>query len=94
MKYTTIDSFLNTQLRVQKNAYRQKHAHLSVQNIIKYEGFKLAYRRLIFLNEEEINLEELLNYLRKLIKEETPDCLKGNSELKRLIRIYDLLKYK
>lgn len=94
LRYTTIDSFLNSQLRIQKNAYRQKHAHMSVQNIVKYEGFRLAYRRLIFLNKEEINLEELLNYLRKLIKDETPDCLKGNSELKRLIRIYDLLKYK
>lgn len=41
-----------------------------------------------------MELDELLEYLQNYIKENTPNCLKNNSELKRLIRMYDLLKYK
>ena len=94
LKYQTIDDFLNQQLRIQKSKYHKKYGTLSIQDVIKYEGFKLAYRRLVFLTETEFNVLELLTYLQKLIKQESPECLKGNSELKRLIRIYDLLKYK
>nr|DAH87565.1 MAG TPA: hypothetical protein [Caudoviricetes sp.] len=36
----------------------------------------------------------LLKYLQKLLKNNAQKLLHGNSELKRLIRMYDLLKYK
>ena len=94
LKYQNIDDFLNQQLRAQKNSYHKKYGKLSIQNVIEYEGFKFAYRKLIFLTEAEFNVAELLDYLQNLIMQESPECLKGNSELKRLIRIYDLLRYK
>ena len=43
--------------------------------------------------EDEINLADLLGYLRQLIGADRK-VINGNSELKRLIRIYDFLKYK
>lgn len=38
-------------------------------------------------------MNDLLAYLRKLIAEDRK-VINGNTELKRLIRIYDFLKYK
>lgn len=94
LKYTEIDNFLNEQLRKQKVSYHKTYSDLNVSRVIEIEGTELAYRKLIFLNEDEINISELLNYLQKYLREKTVKCLYGNSELKRLIRIYDLLKYK
>ncbi len=59
----------------------------------EYSGNEFQYD-IIFLNEEEIDCGELLNYLQNYLKKNTSRCLNGNSELKRLIRMYDLLKYK
>lgn len=94
LKYTEIDKFLNEQLRRQKTSYHKLYNELSVAKVIEVEGFEQAYRKLIFLNEDEMDHAELLVYLQKFLKEKTPKCLNGNSELKRLIRMYDLLKYK
>ena len=94
LKYTDIDKFLNEQLRKQKNTYRKTYAPLDISKIIELEGFDLAYRKLIFLNENEIDCAKLLSYLRKLLKNNAQKLLHGNSELKRLIRMYDLVKYK
>ena len=43
--------------------------------------------------EDELDLSELLEYLRALITDDRK-IIHGNSELKRLIRMYDFLKYK
>lgn len=43
--------------------------------------------------EDELDLSELLEYLRALITDDRK-IIDGNSELKRLIRMYDFLKYK
>lgn len=94
LKYTTIDCFLNEQLRKQKMSYHKTNGSLSVQRVVEIEGETQAFRKLIFLNEEEIDCGELLNYLQNYLKKNTSRCLNGNSELKRLIRMYDLLKYK
>ncbi len=94
LKYTEIDKFLNGQLRKQKSTYHRSYSDLSVAKVIEIEGEEQAYRKLIFLNEEEIDCADLLKYLQKFLKQNTPKCLNGNSELKRLIRMYDLLKYK
>lgn len=94
LKHRTIDSFLNQQLRIQKANYRKSIYDLSVNGIIKNETMELAYKKLIFLEEKEIQIDELKEYLQKYIKTYTPSCLKNNPELKRLIRIYDLVKYK
>lgn len=94
LKYTDIDKFLNEQLRKQKNTYHKTYDNLSVPKIIELEGFDYAYKKLIFLNEEEMDCSALLKYLQKLLKNNAQKLLHGNSELKRLIRMYDLLKYK
>lgn len=94
LKYTEIDKFLNEQLRKQKVTYHKTYEDLSVKKVVKMEGEDQAYRKLIFLNEEEIECDDLLEYLQNILKANTPKCLYGNSELKRLIRMYDLLKYK
>lgn len=74
--------------------YHRTYADLSVKRVIEIEGEDQAYRKLIFLNEDEIDCSELLSYLQGILKKNTPKMLNGNSELKRLIRMYDLLKYK
>ena len=94
LKYTEVDKFLNEQLRKQKISYHKAYENLSVAKVIEIEGFEQAYRKLIFLYERELDCTALLRYLQNFLKENTPKCLNGNSELKRLIRIYDLLKYK
>lgn len=94
LKYTDIDKFLNEQLRKQKASYHKTYTELSVKRVIEIEGEEQAYRKLIFLNENEIDCSELLSYLQEILKKNTPKVLNGNSELKRLIRMYDLLKYK
>lgn len=94
IKHGTVDSFLNKQLRIQKTNYRRNASDLSVKGIIETESMEAAYKRLIFLEESEIDIGELEEYLQSYIKNHTPDCLKNNPELKRLIRIYDLIKYK
>ena len=94
LKHGTVDSFLNAQLRIQKENYRKSAGDLSVKGIISNETYESAYKKLIFLEESEIEVSELKDYLQKYIKDHTPNCLKNNPELKRLIRIYDLVKYK
>lgn len=94
LKYTKIDDFLNEQLRKQKITYHKTYSALSIARVIELEGFDSAYRKLIFLNEDEIDCTELLKYLQKLLKNNAQKLLNSNSELKRLIRMYDLLKYK
>lgn len=94
LKHGTVDSFLNKQLRIQKEKYRGNANDLSVKGVIESETEDAAYKKLIFLEESEIEIDELKEYLQKYIKNYTPNCLKNNPELKRLIRIYDLVKYK
>lgn len=94
LKHDTVDSFLNQQLRLLKKSYRKTMKDLTVQGIIQTETKDIAYKKLIFLEKEEIQLDDLLKYLQDYIKENTASCLKNNPELKRLIRIYDLLRYK
>lgn len=52
-----------------------------------------TYRKLCFLNEGEIDTEELKTFLEEELASGGLQS-KGKSELKRLIRIYDFLKHK
>lgn len=94
LKYTDLDKFLNEQLIKQKSTYHKNYANLSVEKVIDIEGFEQAYRKIIFLYESEINCDALLLYLQTILKRNGSKFLNGNSELKRLIRIYDWLRYK
>ena len=94
-KHNSVDSFLNDGLRKSKINYRDSLSEITVNEIIKIEGHDMAYKRLIFLEEtDNIDLDELQKYLTEILGDNPTDVLRGNSELKRLIRIYDFLKYK
>ena len=95
LAHNCIDDFLNDGLRHTKPGYRESLQDISVAGIIKEAGFEVAYKRLIFLEPSEINLDQLKDYLCSILKtEKSPEAvLRNNSELKRLIRIYDFVKY-
>ncbi len=89
----SVDSFLNSSLRRTRGNVRARYPELSVRGIIEVEGPEKAFSRLYCLNEDEVDLEDLRGYLVDLLKGDK-GALPNNSELKRLIRIYDFLKYK
>ena len=93
IKYSKINDYLNDLLRESKKSYRRGLSQYSVNKIIELEGETAAYKKLYFLEEEEININDLENYLYRIISKNIVE-LKGNSELKRLIRIFDFIKYK
>lgn len=92
LKLNSIDSFLNEQLLKSKKAYRENNMSLNIKSIISSEGEEKAYEKIIFLNEDEIDLDELLSYLQKILKHNSK-LLKNNTNLKRLIKMYDFIKY-
>lgn len=89
LKRNSIDDFLNTQLKKSKTSYRTHLSLYTIEEIIEIEGKENAYKRIFFLNEDEIILEKLEDYLKTNFNN-----LELNTELKRLIRIYDFLKYR
>lgn len=91
--HNDIESFLNKQLNKQKTNYRKILKTKSIESIVANEGMENAYKKIYFLDEKEIDIVVLEQYLGNLLKDDKK-ILKGNSELKRLIRIYDWLKYK
>ena len=92
LKLNSIDSFLNGQLLKSKKTYRENNTNLNIKSIISSEGEERAYEKIIFLNQDEIDLNELLSYLQKILKQ-NPKLLKNNTNLKRLIKMYDFIKY-
>lgn len=88
-----LDAFLNNSLRKAKGSYHLSGIRYSVKSVIANEGFGEAFKKLVLLEEDELDLNELLEYLRALITDDRK-IIHGNSELKRLIKMYDFLKYK
>ena len=84
---------MNKQLLKSKKAYRESNINLNIQRIIDIEGEDKAYEKIIFLNENEIDLKELLSYLQKILKQNS-EVLSNNPNLRRLIRMYDFIKYR
>lgn len=93
LKFQTLDSFLNEQLRISKRNYRQSQTNITVAGIIQSEGKEEAYKKLIYLEADEFDVAQMERYLEELMKRDQ-HILKNNSLLKRLIRMYDLAKYK
>jgi hypothetical protein len=88
-----LDSFLNEQLKRSKKNYRQSQTNITVAGIIQSEGKEEVYKKLIYLEVDEFDAEQMEAYLCDLMKRDQ-HILKNNSLLKRLIRMYDLVKYK
>lgn len=88
-----LDDFLNSSLCRAKLNYHSGGTVRSVRSVVEEEGFGEAYKKLVLLDEGELNLDDLLAYLRRLVGDDRK-VINGNTELKRLIRIYDFLKYK
>ena len=88
-----VDSFLNNSLRTNKKRYWNIHKNKTIQGLINDVGFDNAYTKLCFLDDYEIDLKELEKYLYDLVSKDV-NILDGNSDLKRLIRIFDFLKNK
>lgn len=93
VKRDSVDSFLNDSLRKAKGRYREALPACGVEEILAREG-DLAYRKLIFLEACEVDLSLLREYISRTLGEVPAKALLNNSELKRLIRIYDFWKYK
>jgi hypothetical protein len=75
-------------------SYLRKHAEirdicLGVNDLIAKHGSKHAFYYIPFLKKENINLEELLQFLKDNYSDET----KKNTDLKKMICFYDYLKY-
>ena len=88
-KRKSIDDFFNSALKKGKTNYRKGLENKTIAEIRKKEGNKNLYKKIYFLEEDEINLSELEKYLKEIFKQNELD-----SELRRLIRIYDWLKYR
>lgn len=89
LTHTNIDSFLNGALQRQKEHFPK---HYTLQGLINDTSVKRPYELICLLGEDKIDLDILENYLKELLLDK--DILPGNTPLKRLIRIYDWLKYK
>lgn len=77
---------------------REGYLLCSIQKITDKYGFDKAINYIKFIEPNRINLEELLIYIKEYLSA-YPNALRnkktpGSAELKRLIRIYDYLKYK
>lgn len=88
---TKLKDFRNKSLNEQARSYREKNKPLSVAKIINLEGRQYAYKKLVYLDEDEINTNDLYRYLLSLLSNDKT-ILINNSELKRLIKMYDFLK--
>lgn len=87
-KRHSIEDFLNDQLKNSKKNYRNNLKKFTIEEIIEKEGKENAYKKIYFLEANEIDLKSLEKYLRDIFNSSNIP-----SELKRLIRIYDFLKY-
>lgn len=94
-KYNTLDAFLSDTAKKDKEKYRTKYSTLSINTIIQNEGFDNAYLKMSYLEKNEFDLNELKKYIKALIEKKEPSIFNTSkaSYLKRLIRIYDYLKY-
>lgn len=91
----TMDDYLNGGIRTTKKGWRNQLEEYNIEGLVDIFGYDKAHERLAALNVEEINIDELGEHLKGYVaRNGGKDFLVNNSELKRAIRIYDLLKYR
>lgn len=77
---------------------REGYLNTSIQRLIDKYGFEKAIKHIAYINPERIDVNELFVYIKDYLAI-YPDAFKNKktpsiTELKRLIKIYDYLKYK
>ncbi|MBS7129881.1 MAG: SIR2 family protein [Clostridium sp.] len=87
---------LTRKMRIHIN--REGYLSCDIQNVIDRYGFDKTINYIKYIHPNRMNHEELLKYIKEY-HTNYPDILRNkkapeSSELKRLIRIYDYLKYK
>lgn len=90
------DDLLNRSIRNEKEKKRKNIDVKSVNWLVEESEVARVFEWIPYLEKEEIVIEELEAYLKKLLIDE-PKLFKEHqyaSSIKRLVRIYDLLKYK
>lgn len=101
-KYTSVESFLSDTQLNSRRAYRDRsHGRLSVSTLIEREGEDRAFQFVKYLNENEVDIDDLREYLSSLLHDadgninlrmlET-DTYK--SEFRKCVRIYDFMRYR
>ncbi len=95
LKNKKFDDFLNNSIRNKSEKKRLEILDKSIDGIIKIYGIEEAIKWISYLKEDEINVMELENYLKEILKNNPKVLEEGTykSEIKRLIRVYDYLKY-
>lgn len=95
-KNRNFDGFFNRSLKESRNNKRSQLEKKSIAGILEKYSNEEAISWILSLEESEIHIEELHNYLEALLVKNTNilDEHKYKSDIKRIIRIYDYLKYK
>lgn len=91
-KIASIGSFLGKTERNGMENRRKKIVLKSIAGLLNQFGESEAYKYILYLNEKEIKLSEMEDYLKKIIT--GTEILQNNSILKKVIRVYDWIKYR
>lgn len=97
---SSIDAFRNNTMRKSLNRTRAKHkGYLTVQGLVDNLGSSEAIKLIPYLNEDELDVDELEQLLRNELKtvEDNADEKKRllkDTDFRKCIRIYDFLRYR
>lgn len=90
-----MDDYLNKGIKDTSKGWRNQLKEYSLKNLLETFGYDKAHERLAALHSDEIDPDELREHLKSYVaRNGGRDFIVGNSELKRAIRIYDLLAYR
>jgi hypothetical protein len=99
-RQTCVDSFRNQSIRQTLSGQRNRFAgRLSVEGLIEAVGYEKAYKHMSILDDSEIDWQALRMYLTGLLDAdaEKADAAKSilfDPEFRRMVRVYDLLRYR
>lgn len=98
-EHRTVDSYRNRTLKSSLPGQRERFSHcLSVDGMIDELGRDKAFKHLWVLEDDEIDANALGTYLKDLYLNGTSEAsgkkgMTDNPEFRRMVRIYDLVKY-
>ena len=93
-EHGTLESYFNAGQRSTAPGWRATLESYTIDGLVSAFGSGKAYERLAALTEEEMDPGELRAYLSEYVSQNGGvECIRGNSELKRAIRVWDYLEY-